>query len=66
MTDLKEQRITYMNACGHAVNILIHNSKGESVDPREVIKLARKLAFVALSPQLDSVKEELTKDDKNT
>ena len=53
------ERITFLNTLAHATAILIHNSKGESVDPREVIKLARKLAFVALSPQLESVKEEI-------
>lgn len=57
--DAREERITYMNALGHATNILIHNSKGETVDPREIIKLARKIAFVALNPQVDKVREEI-------
>jgi hypothetical protein len=57
--DAREERITFMNSMQHATNILIHNSKGETVDPREVIKLARKLAFISLNPQVDKVREEI-------
>lgn len=60
--DMKEQRITFMNTMARAVEILIHNSKGERIEAKDVIDLARKLAVVALNPQLEQVMKRIKED----
>lgn len=42
--DARQLMIVYQNALGHATNLAIHNSKGETVDVEEVIKIAKKIA----------------------
>lgn len=58
--DQRTQSITFQNALAHATQILMHNAKvggkHDAVDPREVIKLARLIARVAVNPNLDEAK----------
>ena len=46
--DLLEVKIVLQNALAHATRISIHNSKGETVDVDEVIKMAKKIAAEVL------------------
>ena len=55
--EIREQRIAMMNSMQHAVNILIHNSKGEEVHPADVVKLAKKFALISLNPGLSEVSQ---------
>lgn len=42
--------IVFQSSLTRAVEILIHNSKGEEVDPKEVIKLAWKITKTVVNP----------------
>ena len=49
--DKKQVYIVFQNALMHSTNILIHNSKGEEIDPKEVIKLGWRIAKAVLNPE---------------
>lgn len=53
--DIRDARIVLQNALGHATKIMIHNSKGETVDVDEVIKMAKHIAKEVL--KIGHVKE---------
>lgn len=60
--DARQASIVYQNQSHLAFAILKHNTKeGDSIDPREVIKLAKKLTLVALNPGLEQVLNEQSK-----
>ena len=60
MTDQRTESITFQNALAHSVQILMHNAKvggkHDAIDPKEVIRLARLIARVAVNPNLSEVK----------
>lgn len=42
--DIRQAQIIMQNALGHATKLAIHNSKGDTVDVEDVIKLAKQIA----------------------
>ena len=62
MQDKRQTMIVYQNALGHAANILIHNSKGAEVGPKEVVKLGWKITKAVMAPEHV---EKMLKEDKS-
>jgi hypothetical protein len=48
--DERQASIVYQNQSHLAFEILKHNSKGEVIDPKDVVELALRLTRVAVNP----------------
>lgn len=57
--DERQQSIVFQSSLERAITVLMHNSKGEKIDIKEAIDLAKRIALVALNPQLDKFRDEL-------
>jgi hypothetical protein len=49
--DTRQVMIVFQSSLTRAVEILIHNSGGEPIDPREVIKLGWKMTKTVINPE---------------
>ena len=48
--DARQESIVFQNSMAHATAIMLHNSQGEQVDVKDVLRLAKTIAKVSLNP----------------